>query len=598
MSPFSMLYADSLRKGKGRKRSYETMKKAFRKRNNVQTVYRLNMMAVLAVCFILQAVLAVHADEYEPDISVYTDSQGIVYELTGDGTCHVSGYTENLGDTAVIPAQISETGSIYTVKGIRESAFAQCGVLKKLEISNEISGIIPGTFAGCRNLTDISVILTKTSVKKSGKTVTVFAKINGALLDEAKNVRLEFDKNTVNEAVSHKGTDVLTLMISVTDAGDGSIKNTMPGSIVLKSGAVKAIAKSGKDLKIRITDDANNDYYVKAAAESMEQLTGEMELMLREKETGDLSGTFRSDVKKAVRKNGLRADSIRILTFSFGNGEKTDVDAVFPVEDAKGMEAGSKVYVYRYDENKRTFAAVSYHPYTVSGQGNIQISIAKNGSFLVSKKPFQYMSRSLSDEFLKESGNTYYINKNGTPVCGWKKIGSEYYYFDRKNGKMLTDAKADGIKVNSSGAAEKTDSGIKKIQTMIKARKIVEQVTNASDSKSQKIEKCFRWIFQFPYKRYRRLQPIYRQAGWEVTFANDIFDRHQGCCVSEASALAFLFHECGYETVYVACDTSHAWVELNGRVYDPLFAEARGFSQYYNRSYEGYGMRAVLKRKI
>lgn len=208
------------------------------------------------------------------------------------------------------------------------------------------------------------------------------------------------------------------------------------------------------------------------------------------------------------------------------------------------------------------------------------------------------MCRKLTNTFITETGSTYYIDKNGQPVCGWKKLGESYYYFDRENAKMASGCTVDGIQLKKSGQAVETNANVQKIQTMIKARNIVLQVTKPSDTLEQKIKKCFLWVFQFPYRQYRRLNPIYRQPGWEVTFANDIFDRRQGCCVSEASATAFLFHECGCKTVYVATDTGHAWVELNGRVYDPLFAEARGFDNYYNRPYAGYGMYAVVKHKI
>lgn len=36
-----------------------------------------------------------------------------------------------------------------------------------------------------------------------------------------------------------------------------------------------------------------------------------------------------------------------------------------------------------------------------------------------------------------------------------------------------------------------------------------------------------------------------------------------------------MLHEAGYKTVYVAHDSEHAWVELNGKVYDALFARAK-----------------------
>ncbi len=60
----------------------------------------------------------------------------------------------------------------------------------------------------------------------------------------------------------------------------------------------------------------------------------------------------------------------------------------------------------------------------------------------------------------------------------------------------------------------------------------------------------------------------------------------------------FYFMNADIRKYNVATDTGHAWVELNGRVYDPLFAESRDFNSYYNVPYEGYGMRAVVRHKI
>ena len=64
------------------------------------------------------------------------------------------------------------------------------------------------------------------------------------------------------------------------------------------------------------------------------------------------------------------------------------------------------------------------------------------------------------------------------------------------------------------------------------------------------------------------------------------------------TALAFMLHECGYSTVYVAHDSEHAWVELNGRVYDALFARAKDYNKYYNLSYSNFSCHPVDKRKI
>ena len=59
-----------------------------------------------------------------------------------------------------------------------------------------------------------------------------------------------------------------------------------------------------------------------------------------------------------------------------------------------------------------------------------------------------------------------------------------------------------------------------------------------------------------------------------------------------------------YKNVYVCADAvqsnnnAHAWCEINGYVYDPLFAEAKSYSKYYGATYGSYGLYPVLKYKI
>ncbi len=194
-------------------------------------------------------------------------------------------------------------------------------------------------------------------------------------------------------------------------------------------------------------------------------------------------------------------------------------------------------------------------------------------------------------------GRTRYFDKKGAMVRGWLKKGKDYYYLSRNHGKRVKNRKIDGVRIRN-GRAVVTAENRKKLDTMLTAAKIVKKITRPTDTKSQKLYKCYRYVMKFGYRRYRLLKPIYRQKGWEATFANDIFEKHSGCCVSEASALAFLTRECGYKDVYVCHDTSHAWMELKGRVYDVLFSESKGFSEYYGRSYKGYGCHPVGKRKI
>lgn len=181
---------------------------------------------------------------------------------------------------------------------------------------------------------------------------------------------------------------------------------------------------------------------------------------------------------------------------------------------------------------------------------------------------------------------------------GWQKLGGKYYYFDRNTGAQVRGRTVDGIRLNSDGSAVSSTYNNEKIRTMIKARSIMESVTNTSDSRETKLRKCFNWVMRQPYKRYRTLKVARQKAGWEMLFANDHFERGNGCCVSDACAFAFLAHECGYETVYICDDTSHSWVEINGRAYDPLFAESKSFSRNYGVTYGVYGLHPANKTKI
>lgn len=535
---------------------------------------------------------------FEEAEQTYTDEQGILYICSDDDTCYVSGCISEIPQTVILPEQIRMSDGVYRVAGIREDAFYGCSGLKQISLSDSILEIPADVFSDCRNLTDICVIPSDPDIKKSGHILVVSARIHAALIGAAKHVKLEIGEKLMKQAVSVKGTDHVTLTAGITKSSGAEKKQAAPQGILLTKAAVQAAADSGKDFKIRLKSSAGRSHYIKINTEDMKQADAELDLSLQEKRGEAAAASGLRDLKKALKKNGIGTDHVKRIDISFGNGAKVNVQVIIPADYVRGLKAGTKAYAYRYQKTDHVFEAAFYEPDTVSGQGNLSVFTKKGGSYIISAKPFLHMSRKPVHTFITGAGGTYYAGSDGIAVYGWKKIGKEYYYFDRESGKMFSGRKADGIRLKADGTASGTTADIEKIQTMIKARTVMEQVTNPTDSRSQKMEKCFRWVLQFPYRRYRRLMPICRQAGWEVTFANDIFDHHQGCCVSEASATAFLFHECGYPQVYVATDTGHAWVELNGRVYDPLFAESRDFNSYYNVPYEGYGMRAVVRHKI
>lgn len=196
-------------------------------------------------------------------------------------------------------------------------------------------------------------------------------------------------------------------------------------------------------------------------------------------------------------------------------------------------------------------------------------------------------------------GATYYFGSDGALQTGWQKVGNDYYCFDRLNGKMHAAGNVDGITVGADGKAVATNYAVFRITTMMTAHKIMLEQTSPTDTMEQKRLKCFNWVLSFPYKQWRLLKNIYDSSpDWEMTFANDIFRKGSGCCVSEASATAFLFREIGYTDVYICHDSGHSWVMVGNKLFDPVFAEAREFNRNYDIEPYDYRKWPLRKRRV
>lgn len=103
-------------------------------------------------------------------------------------------------------------------------------------------------------------------------------------------------------------------------------------------------------------------------------------------------------------------------------------------------------------------------------------------------------------------------------VTGWAKYKKDYYYFGRTNGKMAKKCTVDGIKLDKAGKAKQTDLSVAKIKTMMRARKQLNELCKYTDTKQQKLRKCFDWIAKRPYKRYRFLKRfISRKVGSQLS---------------------------------------------------------------------------------
>ena len=208
-----------------------------------------------------------------------------------------------------------------------------------------------------------------------------------------------------------------------------------------------------------------------------------------------------------------------------------------------------------------------------------------------------------AEGFTTVGKNTFYCLK-GQKQYSWTRIGGANYFFDRSTGAMKAGTRVDGLVLGADGRAADDAYSAEKIRTLITAKGIVASITNPWDSVSVKKEKAFRWVMGHPYRQYRGVGEAMQTPGFEMLFANDIFERGNGCCGSTSYAFAFLAVECGCREVYVVDDGvsagGHAWVTMEGNnnVYDVIFAKAKSFSKNYDYPTSDYRRYAPRKTYI
>ena len=55
------------------------------------------------------------------------------------------------------------------------------------------------------------------------------------------------------------------------------------------------------------------------------------------------------------------------------------------------------------------------------------------------------------NEWVKDNGNWYYLDKDGYMKTGWLEYKGQWYYMDPENGVMQTNRTIDGYQLDSSG---------------------------------------------------------------------------------------------------------------------------------------------------
>lgn len=254
------------------------------------------------------------------------------------------------------------------------------------------------------------------------------------------------------------------------------------------------------------------------------------------------------------------------------NGNYYYYSAGKPVKNKWKKIKGSKYYFGKSGKARKSYT-------TVKG---VSYFFRSNGKLYCPKKA----------KLVTSGKHTFYVDKDGKMLKGWRIIGGKLYYFSSGIGKMLKSCKRGDIAISKTGAAKNNNATKLKIRTM----KIVSKITNNKMSKSQKLRQC--WVYVSGGRfQYSGKYPNLNQNGWQVKLALNMFETGSGNCYGFACAFAALAKEVGYKPVLVcgrvrggrdgAADgyTRHCWVKIGGGHYDPEGQYAGWGRGIYGSSY-------------
>ncbi len=242
---------------------------------------------------------------------------------------------------------------------------------------------------------------------------------------------------------------------------------------------------------------------------------------------------------------------------------------------------------YRADRNgtvqQNKFFRVGKQVYYASREGKV----LKSWKTLQGKRYYFGADGARRTGVQKIHGKTYFFDSRGVLMSGIQEKGGATYYLSDKG---VVEAKVQNGSVTDAEGKRLPDQKVWYYEAYTNARKVVLEITDPSMSQEEKLLACFRWVMRKPYITHRKFVKF---DGWPAYYANDHFIRGGGNCEADASAFAYLAKVLGYENIYVCADSDgvglpHSWAEINGLVYDPLFAEAKSFSDHYGVPYGRY----------
>lgn len=179
------------------------------------------------------------------------------------------------------------------------------------------------------------------------------------------------------------------------------------------------------------------------------------------------------------------------------------------------------------------------------------------------------------------SDRSYYVEKGVfKKYTGLARTVSGGKWVFVKKGKPETDPKKMVL------TAKDKKAGRKETFLQVYAKALCVKITKPKMTKKQKLRACFDYVSNRSRYKYKLKRiPHYYGKDWPVVYGYDMIHDGSGVCFGYTALFGYLAGACGYK-VYCCNGGGHGWVEINGKIYDPTFADAKKPILIFGRSYK------------
>lgn len=269
------------------------------------------------------------------------------------------------------------------------------------------------------------------------------------------------------------------------------------------------------------------------------------------------------------------------------------------------VKEGTK-YVY-YDKKgrkvKNKWLTIKKKRYYFKADGTAAIGGNKIGKYIYVFDLQGRLIKPSKSKIVTVGKTSYYVNKKGQAYKGFFKIGKRLYRGDSK-GRLTKNKTVSNITFNSKGYANNDINAKLKMKLM----SIMSKITIQGMSKSKKLYACWRYLTSGGRFYYSTYWPDFDQEGWQQALAYRMLTKGCGDCYAFACTFAAMAKELGYKPYVIlgrvpgtrdgAADgmTSHGWVMIGGRYYDPEAEFAGWYRGVYGNS--SYDIRHTVSRRV